>query len=446
MRYFGAYISIVVVLFAVACNSTNTTYTPSDDPTVATMTFASNDSFPALAKAVFTIEDRIDTGIIYNVDSLTYGTRIDSVVPRFTFNGAVVSAAILYAGPDTIVLTGGDTINFTYRPVLMHTISETGEKEKWYEIYVNVHTTDPDLYQWDKIADNIMPTSYANQKAVILQDTIYWFVSNGLETKLKYSVDAVNWTELIVPFVNFDVQNIIATNEYILCYNDNQLALLTNVNASWKIIDMANLYDFTIEQLVFFFNNKVWAIVKDIDGTEYSMATTTLALTEWNIEQTLPDDFPISDFAETTFLSPTGRQRAMLVGGFGRNGESLNTRWNVEYNPSTGYKWENFSIAQPSFSAITGVSIISYNKQFFLFGGVDVDNKIGEYNMLESYDEGMNWYVPDSTHNCLPDTYRSRAYQSVLTDSKNNIYIIGGKSRIEVFSDVYKGRLNSIDW
>ena len=81
-----------------------------------------------------------------------------------------------------------------------------------------------------------------------------------------------------------------------------------------------------------------------------------------------------------------------------------------------------------------------------MFGGVDAENKLEDNAILESFDEGMNWSVPDSTHNSLPESYKARAYQSVMTDSNNNIYIVGGKSRTEVFSDVYKGKLNSINW
>ena len=146
------------------------------------------------------------------------------------------------------------------------------------------------------------------------------------------------------------------------------------------------------------------------------------------------------------FESVTGRERVMLVGGYTVTGEALNTRWNIERSPEDEYHWVNFSIEQPSFGVLTGVSIIWYNNRFFMFGGANADNELNVYPMLESVDEGMHWSVPDSAHNCLPDSYRARTKQSVVVDDDNRIFIGGGQSRTDIFSDVYSGRLNSIDW
>ncbi len=441
-------LSAVVLLQG--CNNNNkTTYEPSNDPTVASLTFQKNDSFPGLAKAVFTIEERLDTGIIYNVDSLDYGTRIDKVVPNFRFKGSVVSTAILYSAFDTISLSGGDTVNFTVQPVYLQSISETGLAEKWYEIYVNVHQQDPDLYVWEQIADNIIEASFSNQHAVILNDVLYLFASDGLQTKSLRSSDGKQWDEIDSPFSLFNVANVIAHDGKLYCFSDTEVATLEAGSDVWTITALEAGLGFSIEQPVFSFNDSIWLVAID-NETQLPILVTTVDATSFEPHESLSEQFPVSDFAALTFTSKTGRKRAMIVGGFSANGTSLNTRWNVEYDPTKGYHWEDFSIEQPSFASLTGVSVIFYGKKldqhFFMFGGVDADNKIGEYDILESYDEGMNWKVPDIAHNVLPDVYKSRAHQSVLVDSKNNIYVIGGKSRTEVFTDVYRGKLNSINW
>jgi hypothetical protein len=58
----------------------------------------------------------------------------------------------------------------------------------------------------------------------------------------------------------------------------------------------------------------------------------------------------------------------------------------------------------------------------------------------------MNWYVPDTTHNQLPDGYTTRQNQSVIVDNAQNIYIIGGQSQSQSLGDVYRGYLNSAKW
>jgi hypothetical protein len=65
--------------------------------------------------------------------------------------------------------------------------------------------------------------------------------------------------------------------------------------------------------------------------------------------------------------------------------------------------------------------------------------------MLYSDDEGMHWYVPDTAKNMLPDSYKTRQYQSVVVDPAHYIYIIGGESDSESFSDVYRGKRKLID-
>jgi hypothetical protein len=134
----------------------------------------------------------------------------------------------------------------------------------------------------------------------------------------------------------------------------------------------------------------------------------------------------------------------MIVGGRSMNGEVVNSRWNIEYS-TEGYRIKDFSISQPSFESLTGASIIQYNNHLVMFGGINNDLAMRS-DMLYSDDEGMNWYVPDTAKNQLPDTYQSREKQTVIVDKDNNIYIIGGQSQTQTFGDVYRGFLNSINW
>ena len=105
----------------------------------------------------------------------------------------------------------------------------------------------------------------------------------------------------------------------------------------------------------------------------------------------------------------------------------------------------DFSIEQPSFNSLTGISIIQYNNHLIMFGGIDNDLTYRS-NILYSYDEGMNWSVPDTAQNRLPDSYNSRQKPSVVVDGDDNIYIIGGQNNTQAFSDVYRGYLNSMKW
>ena len=161
--------------------------------------------------------------------------------------------------------------------------------------------------------------------------------------------------------------------------------------------------------------------------------------------EVLPSNFPVSDYAALPFTSASNRKRAMIVGGFDLQGNSLNTRWNMEYLKGKGYSLANFSIEQPSFASLTGASIVLYNDEFHMFGSVSEDNALSADNQLISIDEGLHWTLPDTAKNQLPESYRSRQKASVFVDNDAHyIYIIGGQNRTESFTDVYRGRLNKL--
>jgi hypothetical protein len=111
---------------------------------------------PGLAAAVFTVEERLDTGLVWNKDSILYGTSLERVVPRFTFQVAVGTATLSL--PDTtLVLTGYDTLNFAKQPIYLTLKSSDGTTTKVYEIRPSVHQADPDLFVWEQLTDGIYP-------------------------------------------------------------------------------------------------------------------------------------------------------------------------------------------------------------------------------------------------------------------------------------------------
>jgi hypothetical protein len=93
-------------------------------------------------------------------------------------------------------------------------------------------------------------------------------------------------------------------------------------------------------------------------------------------------------------------------------------------------------------------------------------NTTANANYLVSKDEGFTWNVPDNSFNYLQkdtanQTYLPRSYQSVLVqnakpskdfviaDNKNdfnNIFIIGGKVTSAYSPEVWKGKLNRLNF
>lgn len=450
------YLYILTLLVALmGCNDADDVVTTSSETRVNTFTFYKDTTNLGLTETIYIVEHLSDTGRIYSRDSLRYGTRLDSVVPLVTYK-ATPGSAVFYLPNDTVMSTGADTLDFTKDPIYLEVQSSDFEHKRVYRIDIKVHQQDPNLYVWKQVSSNLFsPQSapqYCDMKAFYIGGVISLFVNDGFRTSIHQSVDGSFWKEIDAPTglpTPCAVRDILQHHDR-LYYADGGVIYTTDNLVDWTTLEYTST-DYSVVNMLLSFDDKPWCIlqhrlseqlylgvlqggdvvpVKDIYGLQNGA---------------LPQNFPISDFAALPFRSSSERPRAMIVGGRTMDGTAVNTRWNLEYELSAGYRMVDFSIEQPSFNSLTGISIIQYNNHLIMFGGIDNDLTYRS-NILYSYDEGMNWSVPDTAQNRLPDSYNSRQKPSVVVDGDDNIYIIGGQNNTQVFSDVYRGYLNSMKW
>lgn len=453
MRYILP-ILLVLSIFFTGCKPNNGSTIISSDAEVKTFTFQSDTANPGLTEVNYKIEHRTDTGLISYPDSLRFGTRLDSVIPLVTYE--FTPGIVRFVLPDTtIISTGVDTMNFEQKPIYLHVTASDMETEKWYLIDIAAHKADPNLYVWKRLTDNLFapsPTPNCDMKAFYMDGKLVVYVNDGLSTSIYHSVNGINWgcvaesvSTLPVPC---HVRDIVLHNDTLYYIDGDALYQSTDLT-TWSKTDYAAA-EFTPVNMLLSYDGVAWCIVQEKTSERLMLATiddTAIAVKTGIADLDggyLPDNFPISDFAALSFAGSSERPRAMIVGGRAMNGEIVNSRWNLE-RAAAGYRVKDFSIAQPSFESLLGVSIIHYNDHFIMFGGTDNDLE-WRSDILYSEDEGMHWYAPDTASNQMPDTYYSRTNQSVVVDDDENIYIIGGQSHTQTFSDVHKGFLNSSKW
>ena len=441
-KFFYIFIATALVV-CTGCEGSSSTTTPSSVAKLSTFSFAKNDSIPGLAKAVFTIEERLDTGLVWNKDSMLFGTRLDSVVPKCTF--AATPGAAFFTFPDTVIrLTGYDTLNFNKSPIYLTIRSADNSTLKTYEIRATVHQVDPDLYTWTQLTPAIYPEDDSEQRVLELGDDFVMMVSNGFALHVYRSADGASWKDAGVPAglpAGTKVRQIISDGDTFYYGQDDKIYTSTDA-VNWTANDVA----YPVVTMLLYWNELVWALV-DNNGYEMAWFAADGTLTLSGLKP--GDNFPISDFATVTFQSASWRERAMIIGGFAENGRSLNTRWNLEYSThieqNNGYRMEEFSIDRPEFTSLTGISVIRYNDQLLMFGGVDDKMSYFGRDILCSKNEGLTWEKADTAKNQLPEVYQARQKQNAIV-RENTIYLFGGQDATKTYSDVYKGRLNSIDW
>ena len=440
-KYFYIFFAIFLVILT-GCEGGSSSSTPSSVAKLSSFYFAANDSNPGLAEAVFTIEERLDTGLVWNKDSMLYGTRLDSVVPRYIF-AATPSAAWLKM-PDTLcALTGYDTLDFSKGPIYLNIRSADRSTLKTYEIRATVHHADPDLYSWTVLTPQIYEIDDSEQKTVELDDSFVLIKSNGFALHVYQSEDGAEWLDMGEPTglpAGTNVRQIISDGTTLFYGQGNKIYTSTDA-LTWTAQTVA----YPVVTMLLYWNSLIWVLVNNSGYELAYIDNDGLVLSGMR-----PDGpFPVSDFGTVVFQSASLRERAMIIGGFSENGESLNTRWNLEYSthpmPKGEYRMEEFSIDRPSFTRLTGISVIWYNNQLMMFGGVDEKMNYFGREILISTDEGLNWVKADSTKNQLPEVYSARQKQTAIVRDEY-IYLFGGQDADVSYSDVYRGYLNSIGW
>lgn len=446
----GLMVIASVIGGVVSCSSSTTT--TSDDARVSGFTFYSDTANPGLTTATYKIIHSTDTGLIYNKDSLDFGTRLDSVLPYISFYATPGSAVLIF--PDTIRnYTGSDTLDFTKQPIYLYVMASDMKNERMYQLSITVHQVDPYLYVWRQTVGQIFPSENAELQAFATANGCYLFVNNGFETRLYLSQDGVVWQTQTQPTglpVPCHVRQIVQVNETLYYVSKGNIYSSQDV-VHWSMYDTSTSAYEPLTMLVSF-DDCAWCVMKVRDTGQLVLgylADGTLTLAE-HIDglpsgYILPDDFPVSDFAALPISASSERPRSMIIGGRSIDGTALNSRWNLEKDADHHFRIRNFSIEQPSFHSLCGISVIEYDQKLLMFGGIDNDED-WHSDLLESIDEGMNWTIPDSAENQLPDTYTSREKQTVVVDKENNIYIIGGQTATQCLSDVHKGYLMSINW
>ena len=454
MRRTFLYIMCTIGIILASCNrNTETTITTSSETEITSFYFVKQDSFPGIATTTFTISHYAsqDTGLITNIDSMTYRTPITKLVPRILFKATPASATIIL--PDTsFVLTGRDTIDFS-KPVMLRIISSDLKNTKYYRVVVNVHHVDPDLFDWEKLNSGVIPQRSASTKGVELDGMFYLFANDGFTTTVYQSMDGTTWDDGSLPIglpANCHVRDILSADDTHYGLDNTKLyycqdgKLYTSSDASaWQEQDMSG-ETYVPRVMLMHFNDSVWMITEHTSNHTFHLAVEDGD--SWrSYPEPLPANWPLTDFTAVEFISSSYRPRAMIVGGYDTEGNGLNSRWNIEYSLADGYRYANFAIQKPLCSAILGASVVWYGKRFYLFGGIDNEAEYISNTALYSDDEGLNWYPVDTTHNHLMNVFSTRT-QTTAFVYESCIYLMGGQNRIEMFSDVMRGKLTSIDW
>lgn len=454
------FIIAVATVFSSCLWDNNEEVDLSADPSFVSLIFKENDSIPGLEDAVFTYEYDADLGdsVIVNLDSLPYQTRIDSVFPSFTFKSSagaylIQSDASSATGLDTVYITGTDTIDFN-KVLRVVNYAANGKDSTSYLIKVNVHQVEPELYVWSRKVNQIYNHAGSVQKAIFFKNKFFFYVSSGSNNYLYTSTNAENWSgEALSGLPNNDCnfRNIAIFKDKLYFVHQNGNVYTSTDGYNWTTLN-PGVTGYTIINLLFDLDSQLWSVFKNQQTQKCYFGTSADGAT-WTVGATIPNDFPVVDFAALSFKSRTNKSKAIVVSGKDPAAKLLTSVWSVQKNIYDEYKWVNFAVDNHSLDTMAGASIIHYDDKLLLFGGFkDGQNNVADKTYWESIDEGLSWRVADTVNNVIEDmtiplSYLQRSFQSVILDEQTNtIYLFGGRSKDMVFSDVWVGKLNRLSF
>lgn len=415
----------------------------------------------------FTI-DQIN-GLIYNEDSLP--VHADTIIDRILIKTlSTVSGVVTMPnkeGKDSIININ-DSIDLT--PYInapdendyfkIKVWAQDLQRNKEYRLSVRVHHLDPDTLNWGNGKDQepaALASGFSNgditgkQKAVILNNElfVYAIFGNQLIAYKTLISDGRNWERVeniqgpttltendLSSIIEYDGNLYMVANHQIYWSQDGvdwALHKLLNRN-NWKFITLLTGIQPDFENA----NIKsagISGIVSTDGGSSRQFCMTDENATLWNIGETVPTDFPVSNISSTIGFSATNVPFIVSMGTKATQREE-EVKPIVPWSSYDGLSWSDLPTNSSYCPELSVPSIIAYNEEFYAFGN--------DFTVFYTSPSGLTWkeankkfYFPKKL------TERTGADYSVVVDENDFIWIICSKDANGA-DEVWRARLNKL--
>lgn len=413
------------LLLSCVKNSDTSTNLIAEDA-VITNFYLYSDSIKTIDDYVFTIDN--DSMLIYNYDSIDYGTRIDSlsfvITPKFA--EMYVNDTIDFYNATGVVLDFNQRVKIT---VVAKDKKETAD----YYVQVNVHKVDPDTFVWQGVNSEVFAGDAESAKALYFNGKLVYMavVDGGL---MAYeSEDGVDWSAIAIEGIGgelaeLDLNYLVATENYIYLMANGGLYQSADA-AKWTLVETSGE---AVETLLFGMGDKIYGVTENRDLAR-------LDGSEWVGLGALPSKFPVEGGSVLVAAAPSGRDRVFVVGGIDAEGNYLSSVWSSE----NGSYWSELTGGKEMFTPRAYAAVAQYADGLMLFGGVgksegDIVAVVSDAQ-LYSKDFGLNWGEPKDKSK-IGELYLHRYGHSAVVTPSGYIYLIGGSvSEGATINDVWKG-------
>lgn len=369
-------------------------------------------------------------GLIYNTDSLPYGTDLKHVLCTATaYNGGVVT--IKNIGSDTLrYVSSTDSIDFS-QPRELQVYSQSRTAMRKYTVTLVAHQVPTDSTLWQQLSANQEIGQLERMKAVSLNGNIFVLGLSGNNTLLYKTPegDGATWTRLPVTLGAEASANAIVGQNRLYVLDGTQLKSSTD-GETFSVVGSEPL-----SRLVAASTKRIYAL--SVSGKLMESSDNGASWTESPVDNStalLPTDnigytcYPSKTNSNTDVLMITGIRSVNTL-------DSLTYTWTRVEDYSEGavtYPWnyvEDGDYRSHRLPALQNLTIIPFGEGALAFGGDGLNGSSAKaFNKVYlSLDGGINWRT-DSEYT-LPNGFESSHSSFAATlDSQNRIWLICGQS------------------
>lgn len=433
-----------------------------------------------------------DDGIIFNPDSLPYGTIADSV-----------KVTMSYSSPDSVYFqlysldgilrqyadyTADSALYFaSYPDCRLRVVSKTDgngyRKSKTYHIKVNVHRVDGDSIKWRNYTDELWSDkNLSDMRTDTIGDIIYWLVEcdgkNLVSTSLL-SLNARLWTDLDELNIEgdelLDLSTLYSWHNELLAVGKNSGALLASSDGrNWTVANKEVTFQSILgnqmmtQDVYKHWNSDSLNVIVKVEGT-YRFAISANAR-DWRLDKEIPTGFPVRGFSRPVAVSARPTQgnltsRIYVVGGADGEGRLTNSTWSCDgFNEDLGgLNWAEFP--QNELPSLEGATVLTYTLDadkpgsFWLLqpgrctdGSILTNTMYGRSlsTLFYSEDCGVSWHRLNRYYPRLADNsvLGPISANSGLVNPKNyEIYFFGGSKEDSSYKTaVWGGALPKLNY
>lgn len=370
-KQFPLYLLIIMLLAAtvVSCNKKDEPETTTDSDYSSysyTSTLVSTFSLQANTKILsgldsvtFAIDQ--ERGLIYNADSLPYGTRVNALCVNVTTASTVRSKEFIVKNgtvqqDTTITYTSSnsnDSIDFT-GDVTLRVVSYDNQHTRDYKVKVNVHQQEPDTIVWDASRRRDLPnvlSSLQASKTVMRNGEFLCLVNDNGNFVLSTASDPMSgsWSKIVIsfPFVP-NVSSFAATTDALYILDETgELYSSSDDGTNWNHCGVA------WNTLIGAYGDRVLGVKNDGISWVHDEYPQRAGF----VPTPIADNFPIGGMSQLVTANNdwTANQQAMCVGGVLSTGALTNAVWGYD-----GEQWGLLSNDDAGLPALSDASFFSY--------------------------------------------------------------------------------------